>query len=221
MKRLIEQGKNGAKAVLFLLIVTGFLTSCYTDYGLSSQDHDLVITQYNKKTNFSKYKKYAIIDSVFHITGDTSKPNSEYLSRAYDDFIINTIKNNMNSLGYTEVVNPKDTNDVDIVLYVAALGTKVEQYYYGGWWGGYPCCGWGYYPPYWGYPGYVGTSTYYVGSLFINYVDVANITHPTVDVEWHAILNGLLDNSSHTITQNRLKEKIDQAFDQSPYLSVK
>jgi len=81
----------GFKTIL-MVITSVFLTSCYSDYGLTSSDYDVVITQYNKQTDFSKYKKYAIVDSVFHLTGDSTKPDSEYLSRAYDDFIIRALK---------------------------------------------------------------------------------------------------------------------------------
>lgn len=222
MKLKFRLNKIGIIPILFLFITSLSLTSCYTDYGLTSSDHDIIVTQYEKTTDFSKYKTFAIVDSVYHLTGDTTKPDSEYLSRAHDDFIISTITNNMNALGYTQVLNPSDASEIDVLVYVAAQGTKVDQYYYGGWWGGgyYPGWGWGY-PGYgWGYPGYVGSTTYYVGTLFINYVDVDNINNPIVDVEWHAILNGLLNSDSYTVTQNRLSDRINKAFEQSPYLEV-
>ncbi|MCF6270250.1 MAG: DUF4136 domain-containing protein [Melioribacteraceae bacterium] len=210
----------GIIPILFLLLT---LTSCYSDYGLSSADHDVIITQYEKSTDFSKYKTYAIVDSVYHITGDTTKPDSEYLGRKHDAFILKTVADNMNALGYTQVLNPTDASQIDVVIYVAAQGTKVDQYYYGGGWGGgyYPGWGWGggYYPG-WGYPGYVGKATYYVGTLFINYVDVDNIDNATIDVEWYAILNGLLNNDSYAVSQNRLEDRINKAFEQSPYLQV-
>jgi len=210
-------------SILFLITLSLSLTSCYSDYGLSSSEHDVIITQYNKTTDFTQYKKFAIIDSVYHLTGDTTKPDSKYLSRAHDKFILQTIANNMKNMGYTEVINPVDTNDVDVLLFVAAKGSKVDQYYYGGWWGGgyYPGWGWGYPGWGWGYPGYVGSTTYYVGTLFINYVDVSSIGNTTVDVEWHAIFNGLLNDDAYTVTQNRLEERINKAFEQSPYLQVK
>lgn len=222
MKLNFRLNKIGIIPVLFLLVTSISLTSCYTDYGLTSSDHDVIITQYEKTTDFSKYKTYAIVDTVYHLTGDADEPDSEYLSRAHDTFIIKTITDNMNALGYTQVLNPTDASEIDVLVYVAAQGTKVDQYYYGGWWGGgfYPGWGWGY-PGYgWGYPGYVGTTTYYVGTLFINYVDVDNIEDQTIDVEWHAILNGLLNNDTYTVTQRRLADRINKAFNQSPYLTV-
>ena len=218
MKLNFRLSKIGIIPVLFLLVTSLSLTSCYPDYGLSSSDHDVVITQYEKSTDFSQYKTFAIADSVFHLTEDGE--DSEYISRKHDNFIINTVRDNMLDLGYTQVLNPTSPDDVDVVVYVAAQGSKVDQYYYGGYWGGYPGWGWGY-PGYgWGYPGYVGSTTYYVGTLFINYVDTDNFGDDTVDVEWHAILNGLLNNDSYTVTENRLADRINKAFEQSPYLQT-
>ena len=222
MKLNFRLSKIGIIPILFLLVTSISLTSCYTDYGLTSSDHDVIITQYEKTTDFSKYKTYAIVDSVYHLTGDVDEPDSEYLSRKNDTFILKTVSDNMEALGYTLVTNPESPDSIDVIVYVAAKGSKVDQYYYGGWWGGgyYPGWGWGY-PGYgWGYPGYVGSTTYYVGTLFINYVDVDNIEDQTIDVEWHAILNGLLNNDSYTSTQHRLADRINKAFEQSPYLQV-
>ncbi len=216
--KLFRFNKKRFTFVLFLVTAL-LLTSCYNDYGLSSSDHDVIITQYNKTTDFTKYKTFAIIDSVFHLTGDTTKPDSKYLNRKHDKFIVKTISENMKNLGYTQITDTLLVDSVDVVIYIAAQGTKVDQYYYGGWYDGY-YPGWGY-PGYgWGYPGYVESTTYYVGTLFINYVDVNNIGNSKIKVEWNAILNGLLNNDSYTVTENRLKSKIDQAFNQSPYLTV-
>jgi hypothetical protein len=217
--------RNNLIRVIILLVASLLLTSCYSDYGLSSSDTDLVITQYQKTTDFSKFKTFAIVDSVYHLTGDPDEPDSEYLSRKNDAFILRTIVDNMKALGYTQVETPNSPDDIDVVIFVSAQGTKVDQYYTGGWWGGgyYPGWGWGYPGWGWGYPGYVGKTTYYVGTLFINYVDVNKIGDDVenVPVEWNATLNGLLDNASTTASQARLKDGIDEAFNQSSsYLSV-
>lgn len=220
--KLDKIGITKLAPILLLVMSSFFMTSCYSDYGLSSSDHDVIVTQYDKTTDFSKYKTFAIVDSVYHLTGDTTKPDSEYLSRQHDSFIIQTVTKNLVDLGYTQVLKPADASEIDVLVYVSANGTKVDQYYYGGWWGGgyYPGWGWGYPGWGWGYPGYVGSSTYYVGTLFINYVDVDNIGNTTVDVEWYAILNGLLNSDSYKVTQSRLEERINTAFNQSPYLEV-
>ncbi|MCK5087886.1 MAG: DUF4136 domain-containing protein [Melioribacteraceae bacterium] len=206
--------------ILFLVSVIGF-QSCYTDYGLTADDYDIVVTTYNKSVNFQQYKTYALVDSVFHITGDTTKPDSEILSRNNDALILSTIKNNMNRLGYTELENPSEDNLPDVALVVAALGTQVDTYYYYGYpWYGYGGGWWGY-PGYgWGYPvGGVGTSTYYVGTLFINYFPAAELEGATgprdVELDWTATINGLLSG-----TNRRIEDRIDQAFDQSPYLKL-
>jgi len=222
MKFNLKKNKIGIIPVLFLLVTTLSLTSCYPDYGLASSDHDVIVTQYDKTTNFSEYKTFALVDSVFHLTGDSL--DSEYLSRKHDNLIIKTIKDNMLALGYSQILSPSSPDSVDVVVYVAAQGSKVDQYYYyGGYWGYPGYWGWGGYSSsyYWGYPGYpsyVGSTTYYVGSLFINYVDTDNFGDETVDVEWHAIFNGLLNNDSYTVTENRIADRINKAFEQSPYL---
>ena len=41
-----------------------------------------------------------------------------------------------------------------------------------------------------------------------------------VPVVWSSILNGLLEGGTSEIN-SRIKKSVDQAFDQSPYLSVK
>ena len=209
--------------ILFLFILTINLTSCYTDYGLTSADYDVVLTKWDKTTKFDTLKTFAVVDSVFHIVGDKDEPDSELLSRQNDDLIISTIRTNMRDLGYEEI----DTSRISageipsVVIVINALGTQVDQYYAGGYYPGwgYPGWGWGGYYPY--YPGYIGKSTYYVGTLYIDYFDVAaseidpndNLVAP-----WYATINGLLNQGT---TERRLTNSINQAFDQSPYLKIK
>ena len=206
--------------VLFLFALMLSFTSCYTDYGLTAADYDIVVTEFDKTTDFGALKTFSIIDSVFHITGDTSEADSELLTRKYDNLILSTIRDNMIKYGYTEIKDPSDQNKPDVVLVVQALGTQVDQYYSGGWYpwyGWYPW--WGYYPPY--YPPYVGKATYYLGTLFIDYIDVAasqNEPDNTLATPWYATINGLLESGQ---AESRITGTINQAFEQSPYLKVK
>ncbi len=199
--------------ILFLFGLMINLTSCYTDYGLTSADYDIVLTKYVKTTDFQSLKTFSLVDSVFHITGDEDEPDSELLSRQYDRLIISTIRTNMLDLGYTEIVDPTDQNKPAVVIAIQALGTQVDQYYTGGY---YPGWGWG---GYWGgyYPPYVGKTTYYVGTIYIDYFDVAaseiNLVAP-----WYATINGLLNVGG---TESRITNSINQAFNQSPYLEIK
>ncbi len=206
--------------ILFLFILTISLTSCYTDYGLTSADYDIVLTKYDKTTDFSAFKTFSLVDSVFHITGDEDEPDSDLLSREYDNLVISTIRTNMLNLGYTEITEPTDQNKPDVVVVIQALGTQVDQYYTGGYYPGWGYPGWG---GWWGgyYPPYVGKTTYYVGTLYIDYFDVAASEADPNDylvAPWYATLNGLLNSGG---TEARLASSIDQAFEQSPYLEIK
>ena len=46
------------------------INSCYTDYGLTTSDYDVVLTRYNKETDFASFRTYALPDTIFHIVGD-------------------------------------------------------------------------------------------------------------------------------------------------------
>ncbi|NOX64266.1 MAG: DUF4136 domain-containing protein [Chlorobi bacterium] len=209
--------------VLFLFALMLSFTSCYTDYGLTTADYDVVITQYDKNTDFGVFKTFSLVDSVFHITGDTTESDSDLLTRKYDKLILSTIRENMINYGYTEIKDPSDQNEPAVVIVVRALGTQIDQYYYGGYYPGWGYPGWGY--PGWGwggyYPGYVGKSTYYVGTLFIDYFDVAaseNDLDGKLVAPWYATINGLLQSGQ---SESRLTGTVNQAFEQSPYLKVK
>lgn len=207
--------------VLFLFALMLSFTSCYTDYGLTTADYDVVVTQYDKNTDFGAlYKTFSLVDSVFHITGDSTEPDSELLTRKYDELILSTIRENMTNYGYTEIKDPSDQNEPNVVIVVRALGTQVDQYYSGGYYPGWGYPGWG---GWWGgyYPPYIGKSTYYVGTLFIDYFDVAaSKSDPNDDLvaPWYATINGLLQSGQ---SESRLTGTINQAFEQSPYLKVK
>ena len=203
--------------VLFLITLMLGLTSCYTDYGLTSADYDVVLTKYDKTTDFQTLTTFSLVDSVFHITGDKDEPDSDLLSRQHDKLIISTIRTNMLNLGYTEIVDPSDQNKPAVVIAIQVLGTQVDQYYSGGYYPGWGWGGWwgGYYPP------YVGKSTYYVGTLYIDYFDVAASESDPNDnlvAPWYATINGLLNSGQ---TEARLTSITNQAFDQSPYLDIK
>jgi len=94
-----------------------------------------------------------MIDSVVQLSpsdngssggGSSAAPNSEY--------ILNLIRGNMLSRGYTEVINP---NDADLVINAGVLSVTnlVISSSYPGYY--YDCgLGWCYPGDWWGYPGY-------------------------------------------------------------------
>jgi hypothetical protein len=60
------------KTLIFtsLLFMTFVMSSCFVDYGLDSENYDLVATSYNSSYNFGQVTRFAIIDSVVHFGED-------------------------------------------------------------------------------------------------------------------------------------------------------
>jgi hypothetical protein len=114
---------------------------------------------------------------------------------------------NMENLGWTET---DDSENADVVLLPAVWSNTTVFYWYDYWcWYAPWYCGWG-----WGYP---SVSSYTTGTLVMtlvadgdNYIDPARV--------WTAAANGLLSGAVNT---SRVNNAIDQAFEQSPYLSTK
>ena len=204
------------------------LPSCYPGGPEDIAELDVVVTHFDENFPFNRNPRYAMPDSVAHIV-DPDDPNSIELSRQYDDDILQRIRENLDARGYVQVPDSSvATQGSDVVIVVSAAGTKnFDVYYYDWWgyWGWYP--GWGYWPGYgggWGYyyPGYSTVVSYETGTLFIDMVDPNN---PAMDTEqlplvWNGTINGVLGASIVT-TQGRIEDSIDQAFTQSPYLSIR
>ena len=134
---------------------------------------------------------------------DAGKP-PEYVPSTYSTQMLNTMKANMASLGYSLVdvsANP------DFVLMPSALESTNVEYYYD-YWGYY----WGWYYP------YPMTYTYKSGSLMMDLIDYKDVSADGKRrVVWTGIVNGLLEGSSSEFTA-RMNKTIEQAFRQSEYL---
>jgi len=206
--------------VLFsLLILSSFvLYSCYPDYGLTQSDYDTVITLYDNNANFKK-PTYAMPDTVVHLVEEGDEDN---VDRSKDALILSTIASNMDDLHYTRVVDTT-ANKPDFVILVGV--TVTDNYgaaYYPGWgyWGGWGW--WGGYPG-WGYPGGSVVYSYTTGTIFISMLDPDKDN--TIDGDkygavWLARINGVVSNSSTSNVNNRIKTRINDAFEQSPYLGA-
>ncbi len=182
-------------------------------------------TNYDPGHDFKSQHTYSIPDSVIKITGDAfedpdgnGKP--DFVASSYSVAIISQIKQKMQENGWTLV----DKNSNPNVVILAAAMTTTNIYYYYDWWywgwyypGWYP--GWGWYYPGGYYPPYV--TGYRSGSVFIQMAN--NTPHPgagdNVTIVWSAILNGLAEGSSTSIT-SRIQTGINAAFTQSPYLKI-
>lgn len=205
--------------ILFsLLIVSTFVIySCYPDYGLTTSDYDTVITLFDKSENFNQ-PTYAMPDTIIHFVEDGKEDD---IDRTYDALILQTIETNMSDLGYQRVV--VDTS-VNPPAFAVLVGVTTADNYGAVWWPG-----WGYWPgwgwwggyPGWGYPGGGAVYNYKTGSIFITMLDPNkhNSGDQTFGAVWLARINGILSQSLDT--SRRIKQRIGDAFSQSPYLGVK
>ncbi len=201
---------------LIALLISGFVLgavpSCIPSHGLSVEDYDAVLTGYIPGTAFSSYRTFAMPDTIIHVGNDTDR----LLGRSYDGMILTTIVRNLEARGYRRVIDTLQEAP-DVMVYVAGTASSFTSYY-SGWndyWDGYWGWGWGpYYPPYWG-PSY-GSMTYNIGRINVDMVDRGFAQRGTKNpIVWSGSLSGLL---AGTISRSYLTTKINQMFEQSPYL---
>ncbi len=214
------------------LLVT--IAGCYPDGIDTFEETDTVFTVKNPTADYSANKTFSIPDQVVDLCdfrpknppqeGDVVAPpdctNNDKIDHSFDSLILQTVKENLTHYGYSEVDPNTVTPDVGIFV-AGAKGQIYVQYYYDYWywyWGWYP--GWGGYPgDDWYYPAYPVTVAYDTGTLFITMVK-PTATDKHLPVLWNSTINGLLGSDVVT-TKSRIKTTINQAFTQSPYLSVK
>jgi hypothetical protein len=227
----IEMKKRPPGSLVWILIIAilTILPYCYPNGPSSPEDTDLVGTSYDKNFNFSSVKTFSLPDTVVHLIGQGQE---DILGRDHDSLIINRIRGQMISLGYQE--EPPDTPDpADVVLLISAssstnTGLFSDPAWWWGYWGWWP--GWGVYPgatvwgPGWGmgfpvgFPIYINYAT---GTLFVTMIDPENtdIEQKAIAVTWLAAINSMLSGDGQDRAQ-RIKDNIDQAFKQSPYLKT-
>lgn len=221
------QKKKGTITRLLLFAMIGMVLAvyaCYPGGATDVSDFDLVITLYDENFDYGTLKTYAMPDSVVEFPDSTQTINP-----ATEQLILQTVADNMANYGYTRIINPDTTvadSIPDVVVLCRALTQDFAAFttypwwgYWGGWYGGWypPYPGWG-----WGYPpGGVSVNTFTVGAVLIDMAQgLPDPPDETAEVQsgvWSAGLNGLLSNSLQG-DQTRVKEGIDRAFEQSPYL---
>ncbi|QZE12863.1 DUF4136 domain-containing protein [Halosquirtibacter laminarini] len=204
--------------VLFGLLL---FASCDDRGPETISDYDVVYTNYDNKEDFSKVKTYHMPDSVVFIL---SKDDYGVVNHNYDQTLLESVKSNLDALGWTEVpYEDLGTVEPDVFVTVSAItATWVQQYWYDDWWDYwdwypfYPDWGWGpgYYP-WFGYPVYY--TTYDTGTVFIEMTDPSKTDQnkKQIPVIWVGAINGLLEGSQ---VNQRIQKNVDQAFYQSPYL---
>jgi hypothetical protein len=198
--------RRATPAVLLLLLAAFALSSCYPDYGLTVADYDAVATYRKEGNEFGAYRKFYLKDTVQHILPPGGSDN---FTRAYDNTILTSVENNLEAVGYVRTM-VLDSADVAVQTSVT---TQEYMVYYG--WGGY--WGWywpGYYPPVYGY-------SYSTGTIVLDMADVLRSNESDqVESVWMAFLQGLANQTTGSATETRIRNGINQAFIQSPYLGT-
>lgn len=205
------------KNLLSLIITVGVLgmTSCEKDPDTDRLDNDyLVYTNHDSGTDFATFETFHVIDSIL-IISDETKPL--YWNNTTSETIIEAYEKQLQEAGYTPVA---DNGEADMVLQLSYIS---NTYYYfnnygnGPWWNSYPNYwnwgGWGWYYP------FSFVYSYSTGSIIGELVSTtpSDVEKDKLTVIWNSYICGLLN--GNTLSLKRTMNAIEQAFEQSPYLS--
>ena len=188
------------------------------DTGKLDDDY-LVYTDYDAETDFAKFTTFYVPDSVLIIDNSSNKPKFLYGTPASELIIANYVKG-MEQAGY---VRTFDKANADLGMQVSYVEDTYSFRYYNNypWWYGYP---WYWSFGYWGnwggwYWPYSITYSYSTGSVLGELVDLTlpESTSKQLRVVWSSYISGLLNNDG-TLNTTEVKQAIEQAFSQSPYL---
>ncbi len=213
------------KKINNLIILLGIIIltyGCYPGGPEYYSDLDLVSTDYSPEYwNNNTPMTYYMSDSIGLIIEKDNPDNNDTIIFNNNKIVFEQIEENMTVLNYERLDTIDEANPPDLVLFSQVLVIKVTGGgYYDPW---YPWWGGGGYYPY--YPGYwYGYVPYYysfsVGTVIIEMVDYESVDeeNETFDIVWVAAIDGLLRDSKAT-NQQVVRDQIDKAFDNSPYLN--
>lgn len=212
---------DSMKKILFFSALALLAVACHKEpYPQDSDAEYLVYTEPAKDVDFTQFQTFDIADSLL-VIGQSKNPEYSQSNNALA--LIQAYRTNMEKLGY--IYTPSDP-DVDLGIQLTYI-IKTERYvqYYDNdpyWWLDYP----GYWPSgYWGnwtgwyYP-YPVTYTYTTNALITDIVDLSVETREAkpLEIVWSCYIGGPAGYSVQNDV-DRMKNAIDQAFVQSPYLS--
>lgn len=198
-----------------VLMLMGFvlLMACRKTPDTEELSNSFVVqTAKEADANFGQYQTYHISDTI---SLHTTNPNDTVWSDAESKQLIEAVKSNMNSRGYT-FVGRNDHPDLGLAL-VAVKDLNIGVVY-PGWWWGY----WGCYYYYCGYPPYYGWGAIYsipTGTLVLDMIDLKNAAaNAKLVIAWSSVMSGGLGNSSSDLQLG--VQAINQAFTQSAYIQT-
>ena len=209
------------KKIVFISALALLAIACHKEpYSQDSDGEYLVYTAPAKDVKFADFKTFDVADSVL-VIGQTQKP---YYSKSNNALaLVQQYRINMEKRGFIYTPsNPEAQLGVQLT-YVEKTERFVRYYSDPYWWLDYP----GYWPSnYWGnwtgwyYP-YPVSYTYTTNALITDIVDLTPVTTEDstkpLTIVWSAYIGGPAS-ASISYDVQRMKESIDQAFVQSPYL---
>lgn len=225
----VYRGMIRGSALPALVVLAGLvLISCYPNSPEDAEEFDVVVTFYDQEADFTAVTTFGMPDSIatIEITGGQNiEP-----SHAFDEEILDLIRDNLVARGYQYESNP-DQNAPDFVVLVGSAATTEYDPYasqpwfsYWSWW-----LGWDSFPNVnvsWGveYAWYSGSVVYSydVGSLLIMVVNADDFAQAgdnrDIKPMWLGSMNGILTGADVTVF-NRAADGINKMFEQSPYFS--
>lgn len=183
------------------------LHACYPNQPKYVEEYDVVYTDYDEQFDFSKGYTYSLPEGVLIIDGGDPDDPPEFLDPLFGDTILNALRQNLNSRGWTEVNS--DANPELEILPSAFETTFVFLYDPGYWCWYYPCWGWI-------YPGPIPTGSFTTGTVLVQMTDPNAVENNEIPIVWLAAYNGLLQGSDDNVV-DRLNRNLDQAFAHPPF----
>lgn len=206
------------KKILLIPALALLAVACHKEPYIDSDNEYLVYTSPGKDATFASFTTFDLADSLL-VIGQSAKP--EYSQSQNALALIQAVRTNMENAGY---IYTPDNPDADLgiqMTYVIKTDRYVQYYNDPYWWLNYP----GYWSPgYWGnyvgfyYP-YPVTYTYSTNALMVDMVDLTTPKTGTeaLEVVWSVYIGGPAGSSVASDVEV-MKNAIDQAFVQSPYL---
>ena len=213
-------GRGRVLGAMAALAITA-IVACYPGEPTNVGELDMVATIYDTAFNYQTNRTFFQFDTVFHLRDTANPADSVFISRQFDQQMINLVKTNMRNLGYIDST-PSLNFQPDVYTSISITASRNYQAYsFYPWWGypGYPfwpCCLGG---PGWGYPTTQVTS-YRVGTIFVDMIDVdQTVATDTIQIIWNAAINGPFE-GSELVTVERIDRTFNQSFVQSQYLDL-
>lgn len=207
------------KKILFISALALLAVACQKEpYPQDGDNEYLVYTSPAKDADFSQYTTFDIADSLL-VIGQSAKPEYSQSNNALA--LIQAFRTNMEKLGYIYTPSNPDAQLGIQLTYMIKTERYVQYYDDPYWWLDYP----GYWSPgMWGdwYGFYYPRPMVYSYSTNALLADMVDLTSEqgsgkALKIIWSSYIGGPAGPSASYDVQ-RMKNSIDQAFAQSPYL---